>query len=168
GLIAALKEQRNVLQAAAAHVLGSLASRTAAPFLKDLLTSSEDLVLVEAAYALARLGIPEGKDALVQCLSYPVDAYIFPAIAAGYLAQMGDSQGFNTVDKCVNAEVPAVRILACKQLYFFLPFHGQRSKDGQLIDVYGLFERALNDTEIDVQWQALAQMREIRSRESRN
>jgi HEAT repeat protein len=162
-LIAALKERRNVLQAAVAHTLGSLSSRPAIPILKDFLASSEDLVKVEAAYALARLGVPEGKEVLVQCLGYPVDAYLFPAIAAGYLAQLGDPQGFNTVVKCFDVDIPAIRMLACKQLYFFVRFQGQQDKDGNPIDVYRLLNRALKDTDTDLQWQALVQLREIRS-----
>jgi len=161
-LSAALKETRNVLQASVAHMLGSLSSRAAIPLLTDLLTSSEDLVKVEAAYALARLEVPEGKEVLEQCLGYPVDAYLFPAIAAGYLAQLGDPQGFNTIVKCFDVDIQAIRILACKQLYFFVRFQGQQDQDGGSIDVYPLFERALKDTDTDVQWQALAQLREIR------
>lgn len=167
-LIAALTKERNVLQAAAAHTLGSLSSRAATPILKDLLSSSEDLVKVEAAFALARLGVREGKDALVQCLSYSVDAYLFPAIAAGYLAQLDDPQGFNTIINCLNVDIPPIRVLACKQLYFFVRFQGRPNKGRDSIDVYGLFDRALKDHGTDIQWQALVQLREIRSPESKS
>jgi len=166
-LLVALKEKRNVLQAAAVHTLGSLKSRTAIPIFKELVKSPEDLVKVEAAYALAQLGIPDGKEILIECLGYPFDAYIFPAIAAGYLAQLGDAQGFSTIVKCFEVDIPAVRMLACKQLFFFVPFHGQQREDGSLIDVYSLFRRALSAPDTDIQWQALAQLQHIPSPEGR-
>lgn len=166
-LIVALKEKRNVLQAAVAHMLGSLKSTAAIPILKELVTSPEDLVKVEAAYALARLGIPEGKQVLIDCLNYPVDAYLFPAIAAGYLAQLGDPQGFSTILKCFEVNIPAIRMLACKQLYFFVRFHGQQNENGSVIDVYDLFNRALKDSDTDIQWQALAQLKHTHSDEAR-
>src|SRR4051812_35257775 len=96
GLIDALEKTTNILQAAITHTLGSSIQPAVSKF-KELLLSTEDLVKVEAAYSLARLGIPEGKDALVQFLDYPLDAYLFPAIAAGYLAQLNDSKGFKTI-----------------------------------------------------------------------
>lgn len=161
GLISALKERTNVLQAAAAHTLGSLSSHAAITILKTLLASSEDLVKVEAAYALARLGVSEGKEVLGQCLSYRLDAYLFPAIAAGYLAQLGDPQGFKTIVRCFDVDIPAIRMLACKQLYFFAPFQGLQEGDGNTIDVYRLFDRALKDQDTNIQWQALVQLREI-------
>ena len=167
-LINALKETKNVLQAAAAHTLGSLSSRAAIAILKDLLTSSEDLVKVESAYALARMGIPEGREVLVQCLGYQLDAYLFPAIAAGYLAQLGDHQGFNTIVKCFGVDIPVIRMLACKQLYFFVRFQGVQDKNKNPIDVFGQFGRALKDSDSDIQWQALIQLREISSHKSRN
>jgi hypothetical protein len=162
-LITALKQRTNVLQAAAAHTLGSLLSQDAISILKKLVSSSEDLVKVEAAYALARLGAPEGKYVLIQCLNYTLDAYLFPAIAAGYLVRLGDPRGFKTIVRCFDVDIPEIRMLACKQLYFFVPFQGVQDKDGNTIDVYGLFDRALKDSDTDIQWQALVQLREIGS-----
>jgi HEAT repeat protein len=161
-LIDALGRTTNILQAAVAHTLGSLASTAASPALSQLLKAPEDLVRVEAAYALARMGVGEGRDVLVQCLSYPVDAYLFPAIAAGYLAQLGDSQGFSTVVSCLDQEIPAIRMIACKQLYFFVPFQGQPDTTGKPVEVLYEFSRALRDADSDVQWQALVQLRELR------
>jgi hypothetical protein len=163
GLMGALETQTNVLQAAAAHTLGALGGKAPIPALMKLLSSSEDLVRVESAYALARLGAAEGKDVLVQCLDYPLDAYLFPAIAAGYLAQLGDPQGFQTIVRCLGVDIPAIRMLACKQLYFFVPFDGKRDEIGRSIDVFHEFDRALKDSDTDIQWQALAQLRELRA-----
>ena len=165
-LMVALEVQTNILQAAAAHTLGNMSSKAAIPILKKLLLSSEDLVKVEAAYALARLGVSDGKDGLVQCLDYPVDAYLFPAMAAGYLARLGDPQGFQIILTCLEVNIPAIRMLACKQLYFFAPFEGQRDKSGTQIKVFQAFDQALKDPEIDIQWQALVQLRETISPES--
>jgi hypothetical protein len=167
-LMDALEVKTNILQAAAAHILGTLASKAAIPTLKKRLRSTEDLVRVEAAYALARLKVSEGKEVLVQCLNYPLDAYLFPAIAAGYLAQLGDPQGFQTVVKCFDFNISAIRMLACKQLYFYVPFQDIQDGDGNAIDVYRLFDRALKDSDTNIQWQALVQLREICSPKSRS
>jgi len=166
-LIDALGGTTNILQAAVAHTLGSLASTAASPALSQLLTAPEDLVRVEAAYALARIGVGEGRDVLAQCLSYPVDAYLFPAIAAGYLAQLGDSRGFSTVVSCLDQEILAIRMIACKQLYFFVRFQGQPDATGKPVEVLHEFSRALRDADSDVQWQALVQLRELRLHGSR-
>src|SRR6185369_3613859 len=148
-LLDVLKNESNILQATAAHTLGAIGSMAAIPTLKTLLTSMEDLVRVEAAYALARNGVSDGRETLVELLSYPIEAYLFPPIAAGYLAQLGDSQGFDVVVTCLVSDNPAVRMVGCKQIYFFAPFH----------DVSQLFERALNDADTNIQWQASVQLR---------
>lgn len=162
-LIAALDNTTNILQAAVVHTIGSSRIRAAIPKLKKLLASTEDLVKVEAAYALARLGEREGKEALVECLGCPLNAYLFPPIAAGYLARLGDPQSFQTIVRCFDIDISAIRMLACKQLYFFVPFQGVQDSDGNVIDVYRLFDRALKDPDTDIQWQALVQLRELRA-----
>jgi len=154
-LLNTLTTQTNILQAVAAHTLGAMGSLAATPTLKTLLTSMEDLVRVEAAYALARNGVSDGRETLVHLLSYPIEAYLFPPIAAGYLAQLGDSQGYPVVVRCLESGNPAVRMLGCKQIYFFARFQ----------DVSALFERALNDADTNIQWQASVQLRSLGGRQ---
>jgi len=154
-LLNVLNNERNILQATAAHTLGAIGSMAAISLLKTLLTSMEDLVRVEAAYALARNRVNEGKETLVKLLSYPIEAYVFPPIAAGYLAQLGDSQGYDVVVRCLESENPAVRMVGCKQIYFFARFH----------DVSPLFERALSDADTNIQWQASVQLRSLGGRQ---
>ena len=165
-IIAALEHSSSIMQAAAAHTLGSLSSQAAATPLKGLLTSSSDLVKVEAAYALARLEISEGRETLINCLDYPLDAYFCPPIAAGYLAKLGDPQGYQTIAGSLDIDNAVIKMAACKQLYFFLPFDGQEDKGGNPIDVFHEFGRALDAPDANIQWQALAQLREIRSPKS--
>jgi hypothetical protein len=52
-------------------------------------------------------------------------------------------------------------MLACKQLFFFMRFHGKQDRTGNDIDVLALFERALTDSDTNIQWQALVQMRQL-------
>jgi HEAT repeat protein len=167
-LIAALEQRIGILQAAAAHTLGSFSNRAAITTLKRLLSSQDDLVKVEAAYALARLGVPEGKDILIQCLDYRLDAYLCPAIAAGYLAQLDEPRGFHIIVRSFKVNIAAIRMLACKQLYFFAPFQDTQDGYGNLIDVFPVFELALKDSDPNIQWQALVQLREICSTKSCN
>jgi hypothetical protein len=144
-----------------------MSATSAIPDLAPLLTSTSDLVKVEAASALARLGAPEGRAALIECLSFQLDAYLCPPMAAGYLAQLGDPRGFQVIAKCFDVEIPAIRMLACKQLFHFLPFDGTTDESGNRIDVFALYDRALKDSSADIQWQALVQLREIRSPRSK-
>jgi HEAT repeat protein len=166
-LVATLERGNNILQAAAAHTLGSLSCKSATPTLKRFLASSDDLIKAEAAYALARLGDADGKDALVKCLDYPLDAYLCPAIAAGYLAQLGDPQGYPIIVRSFDVDIAAVRMLACKQLYFFVPFQGMQDRQGNTVDVLPLFARALKDSDDSIQWQALVQLRQVRLPDAR-
>jgi len=162
-LLTALEETTNILQAAAAHMIGTLPSLSGevASVLTKLLSDTNDTVRVEAAYALARYSVPEGKAALVECLSYPLDAYISPLVAAGYVAQLGDPQGFPVIVKGLDSNLAAVRSVASKQLYFFASFHGSKDKQGNAIDLVHQFERALDDPDTGIQWQALVQLREV-------
>src|SRR5216684_1297418 len=128
----ALEETTNILQAAAAHMNGTLPSLSG-----------------------------EGEAALVECLSYPLDAYISPLVAAGYVAQLGDPQGFPVIVKGLDSNLAAVRSVASKQLYFFASFHGSKDKQGNAIDLVHQFERALDDPDTGIQWQALVQLREV-------
>ena len=162
-LLSALNSEEDVFKGAAAHVLGSLGSTAVITALEQLCDNSDDLVKVEAAYALVRLGVKEYSKVLQNCLNYPVNAYLCPPIAAGDLARLGDSIGFPVIFKCLDIDNLIVRIIACKQLTFFVPFQDLLSDTGQPIDVYALFNKALNDQHRDVQWIALWQLREIHS-----
>jgi HEAT repeat protein len=150
-----------ILQAAAAHMLGAMGDKQAIPALERLLSNPDDLARVEAAYALARLGDSRGRKELIECLKQPVNAFISPPMAAGYLARLGDSQGFGVVKECFAVDNLVVRMLACKVLFFFVPFQGKPATDGTLIDVMDLYQRALRDPEPDVRGQAQVQLREL-------
>jgi len=153
-LLAALQTQSNVLLSAAAHASASLPA--AAPLLRQIIHGPDDYAAVEAAYALARLGEEDGKETLRNALRRPLGAYLSPVLAAGYLAQLGDPSGFPVIREALGHELLAIRMLACKQLFFFVPYQGQ-------VDALGLFERALEDRDPTVQGQALAQLRSLRS-----
>jgi hypothetical protein len=162
-LLIALEKTTNILQAAAAHMIGTLPGLTgqATSALTTLLTGSNDTVKVEAAYALARHSIPGGKAILVECLTYPLDAYVSPLIAAGYLAQLDDPRGYPVIVNGFASNLAAVRSVASKQLYFFAPFQDAKDEQGNTIDMVSLFVRALEDADTGIQWQALVQLREV-------
>lgn len=161
-LHAALAGPSNILQAAAAHTLGASGSAEAIEPLRALLDSADELVKVEAAYALARRGDDQGRAVLDVCLDVPLTFSVVAAIAAGYLARLGQPHGYARIREAFASEIVAVRMVACKQLYFFVPFHGQPDRSGQPIDVAQEFARALQDPDAGVQWQALYQLRELR------
>ncbi|GAC1369464.1 MAG: hypothetical protein NVSMB32_14270 [Actinomycetota bacterium] len=160
-LIAALAAQTGVLLHAAAHASGSCHIPAAVPLLRAVAMGSDDQAAVEAAYALVRLGHNDGRDGLHAALQRPLGAYLSPVLAAGYLAQLGDPSGFAVVREGLASEFLATRMLACKQLLSFMPFHGHIEEAGEPLDVLGLFRRALHDPEPSVQGQALAQLRSV-------
>jgi hypothetical protein len=97
----------------------------------------------------------------VQCLASPLAGYLAPPIAAGYLAQRGDPQGFAVIERSFASALAATKMLACKQFFFFVPFHGTRDPSDRGIDIVTLFDRALSDPDSAIQWQALVQLRQL-------
>jgi HEAT repeat protein len=156
GIISALETQRGPVLAAAAHTAGAAGLQSARSALEDLLSDPDDIVAVEAAYALHRLGADAGAARLVSALDGNVMLDLGPATAAGYLAQLGDDRGVETVAQAQTSELDAVRMTGCKQLYFLVPFHGPDA------DVVAMFGRALGDPNENIQWQALVQLRFLR------
>ena len=167
-LLSVLLNSETVLKRASAHVLGMLGYTTAIEAITQLCKISDDIVKVEAAYALVRLGKHKYKNVLRECLNYPLHAYLGPPIAAGDLARLNDPIGYPIITKCLEIDNLIVRTIACKQIVFFLPFHGMHTETGQMIDVYSLFDRALNDIDPEIQRIALLQLRELRILEIRN
>jgi hypothetical protein len=162
-LIATLAQPGDaIIRAAAAHMFGAQRLAAGAASLRQALTATDDSVAVEAAYALARLGDQHGNAALVTFLDRPVPPYLGPLFAAGYLAQLGDPRGFTMVVHALGLEAPDARMLACKQLFFFMPMHGKPDASGAIMDVAAQFERMLTHPDPSLQWQALAQLRETR------
>jgi hypothetical protein len=158
-LIGALQHEQYTLQAAAAHTLGSLGMREGIAALDAASHVGQDVVEPEIGYALTRLGQDErGRDILYRCLDQPIDAFVAPSLAAGYLAQLGDFRGAGTIEAALGADNLIVRMVAAKQLYFFIPF--ARSEGGRAggPDVWGWFRRALDDPETDVHWQAVVEL----------
>ncbi|HEX8621843.1 MAG TPA: hypothetical protein VF718_07705 [Allosphingosinicella sp.] len=149
-----------ILRAAAAHTAGAERAAAAAPALRQALGGSDEVMAVEAAYALARLGDGAGDAALAAAVDRPRGDELAPLFAAGYLAQRGDPRGFPLVLRALRGDGPAPRMLACKQLHFFIPFHGRRGPGGEVVDVVGAFEEALAHPDAALHWQALFQLRE--------
>jgi HEAT repeat protein len=163
GLQAALDAELEVIQAAAARVLGVEQERRAAPRLRELATGRGDSVRAEAGYALARMGDPAGRESLMDTLALPAGAYVAPMQAAGALARLGDPSGARVIDAALRDSNPIIRMVACKQLLYFAPLDGADLGDGRL-DVEALFERALADSDPEVAGQAEAQQHELRTR----
>jgi HEAT repeat protein len=164
-LIKALQTQGNVLLSAAAHASGSSMAKRAIPLLRKVARGPDDYAAVEAAYALTRLGDAGGEMLLREALQRPVGAYLSPVLAAGYLAQLGDPSGCVVVGTALGSDLSAIRMLACKQLVFFLPFQGQGQVPGA--GTFALFEQALRDHDGTVQGEVLAQLQSLRSAETK-
>lgn len=166
-IAAVLDHPIGVIQSAAAHTVGSAAYQDKIPALKKLLTASDDLVKVEAAYALARLHDAEGPTTLKEMLKAPVNAYLSAPVAAGYLARLGDPAGYPVLERGLATDLEVVRMVACKQIFYFAPFQGQKLANGEQVDLLKLYGRALADPIPSIAWQALVQLQELRLPQSR-
>ena len=165
-VLAALQQGDPVLQGAAAHTVAALGLTEAIPALKRLVETSDDLVRTEAGYGLVRLGLDEYRDILKEALRSRPDANLSPAVAAGDLARLGDPSGFPVLAMCFEVDNLIVRMIACKQLLFFVPFHDTKTSDGRRMDVYALFERALADPHPDVRRLVARQLSELGTAEA--
>jgi hypothetical protein len=168
GVLSALETQTGVLLAAAGHVAGSTHVQAATPLLDRIVSGPDRIAAVEAAYSLVRLGEGRFKSVLEDAARPPMVDFLSALPAAGYLAQLNDPTGFKIVQDALSWELMATRMLACKQLYFFVPFHGQQDRSGEQIDVLGAFEQALGDEDSNVQYQALTELRLLQWASSRS
>lgn len=157
----ALATQIGVLLHAAAHTAGAEGYQAAVPRLEQLTGGSDDQAAVEAAYALVRLGHPQAREVLRRALAGPVDVTLGPVLAAGYLAMLGDPSGYPVIAQGLESQYLPTRMLACKQILFFMDFQGQATGSGEPVDALGLFRRALDDPNPSVAWRALEQIRAL-------
>jgi hypothetical protein len=156
-LLEALASQTDLLLAAAAHA--SWSTPDATPQLRRITEGPDDWAAVEAANALVRLGETDALEVLHGALARPVGPFLSPLLAAGYLAQHGDPSGASTLRAGLDSSLLAARMLACKQLFFLLPYEGRSDTEGRAIDVAGLFEAALGDEDPSVREQAAGELR---------
>ena len=142
GLKVALDSGIELFQAAAARVAGAREERSVLDMLRLLAFGPGDTDRAAAAYALARLGEPDGVEALAACLDLPINAYVAPVQAAGSLARLGDTRGLTVVERALRSSNEIVRAVATKQL----PFFGAGTRP--------LIEAALSDPDPEIARQA--------------
>jgi hypothetical protein len=119
GLRALLSDSESpVVAAAAARQAGVLEDREAEQRLRELAGSDNDLLAVHAAAGLSRLDPEAGAAALRKLVALPPDAYPGAIQAAGELARTGDRSGEATVFAAFESEIPVLRTIGAKQLYF--------------------------------------------------
>ena len=107
-----------VVKAAAARQLGLRGDRDAEPRLRELANSDDDLLAVHAAAGLGKLDPEGGAAALRKLVTLPHDAYPGALQAAGELARTGEIRGESGVFAALDGDIPVLRTIAAKQLYF--------------------------------------------------
>ncbi len=150
-----------VFQAAAARLLGAENARGAADALARLAhdEAAEETARVQAAFALTRLGVGDGADVLARLLALSPEASPAPLQAAGALARLGDPRGFEAVRSALGSANPVTAVVACKQLYAFVPLDGLAHDSGTArVDAFGAYARALARPEPNVAGEARAQL----------
>jgi HEAT repeat protein len=160
-LIEAARTGDSVLRGAAVRLLGWRLLRESVPLLTDIGQREGDLLRAEAGLALVRLGVDVGSEILTSCLSAPVYASLGVPTAAGYLARTGDPQGFPLIRQALGESNLIIRIVAAKQLWYFVPFDGQSLPNGERIDVWDLYSIALADEQPGVSVAAQVQLEQL-------
>ena len=132
-------------------MLGAEGAREAIPPLERLAgdRAAEETARVQAALALGRLGVDEGRNVLLELLQVDPATGPAPLQAAAALAQLGDASGFAVIRSALESPNRLTAMVACKQLHAFVPLD---------VDAYEAFERALTRPEPPVVGEALAQL----------
>jgi HEAT repeat protein len=168
-LIDLLTVDLGILQAAAARRLGARGERVAVDALERLARDSsvDETARVQAAYALERMDVPGVRECLTQLLELSVETSPAPAQAAGALARLGDPRGFTVVRGALDSPNPVTAMVATNQLHSFVPHDGRELPDGQCVDAYGAFARALERIEPNIVGEARAQLAALDSDRAR-
>lgn len=126
GLIAALGDEQEIFQAAAARTLGARGAREAEEPLSRLATDPDaaETARVQAAYALARMELPGGREVLERELGGNPEASPAPLQAAAALARLGDPRGFAVVRAALESPSRVTAMVAAKQLSAFAGLDG--------------------------------------------
>lgn len=164
-----LDSELAVFQAAAARLLGARKELTTIEALERLAheNMAEETVRVQAAFALARMDVAGARDILIKLLKLPPEASPAPLHVAGVLARLGDPQGFPMVRQALNSPNPVTAMIACKQLYAFVPLDGRRMPGGGVVDVFSAFEQALERPEPNIAGEARAQLKALDTERAR-
>jgi len=154
-LLSALESDLGILQAAAARTLGARGEREAVPALERLARDPDasESARVQAAYGLARLDVPAGREVLAQELEGNPEASPAPLQAAGALARLGDPRGFGAVRTALDSPNRVTAMVAAKQLGAFAGQEG--------VDLDEAFARALERPEPLIGGEARAQLEEL-------
>lgn len=150
-LVELLDSNLGIVQAAAARVLGADDVREAIPRLERLARDPavEETARVQAAYALARLGVDEGHDLLRELARLDHETGPAAVQAAAALAALGDPVGFDVERRALESPNQLTAMVAAKQLHAFA---------GLDIDLDDAWVRALERPERPVVGEALAQL----------
>lgn len=168
-LIGLLDAEIGILQAAAARTLGARYERSAASPLERVAQDAgvEETVRVQAAFALARMGVSDGGELLIKLLGLSPEATPAPLHAAGALAQLGDPRGFEVVRIALDSPNPVTAMVACKQLYAFAALDGRPLPGSGRVDAFEAFGRALRRPESNISGEARAQLKALGTEKAR-
>jgi HEAT repeat protein len=113
-----LDSPSELLQGAAARLVGARGLQAALPRLRELAASPDDLLAVHAAAGLAQLDPEAGKRELKRTAAMPWQGAPGAIQAAGELARLGDPSAAPTVYGALDSDNRVLRTIAAKQLLF--------------------------------------------------
>jgi hypothetical protein len=85
-------------------------------------------------------------------------AYLGAPRAAGMLGELGEPAGYAGVLRGMACRLGAMRIWTIKNAMPFIPLHGESYAPGETIDIWALYDRALQDDEFNVRYVAREQL----------
>ncbi len=130
------------------------------------LVDDDEAVQALSAYGLYRLGDESGLPTLSRIAQLDVDVYPAATRAAGLLAELGDSAAYSTMLKAMESDLRYIRLIAMQNAMPFVPLHGQAYSPGEMIDIWNLYRRALEDPDAHVQTVARLQLQELNTAEA--
>lgn len=153
-LNAVISGKELIVRVSAARLLGLRKEKKAVEVLKQALHSDPEAVVKEtAAWSLAYMGYPEGKNALKELIAKADDVKRQSMLAAE-LAELGDPSEYPYVVKAISSPDAEIRFLSTDNLWPFLKYEGKHGKEA--IDALARLQTLVHDKAPKVRAEALS------------
>lgn len=118
------------------------------------------------AWSLYKLGDKEAIAKLKAMANLEVDAHIAAIQAAGILGQLGIADAYKTILAAMESDLGHIHVFGMHNAFFFVPLHGKFYHQEKQIHIWNLYSKALKNDSHGVRSIAIAQLKEINSKES--
>ncbi len=156
----------SLVRIAAYYLLTHPSSSQDTALFHQALLDADESVRALAAYGLVQLGDVSALDIIIQVAALDVEAYLGAIRAAGILAELGDGRAFTVILRAMASPIGAIRVWGMKQVRPFVALQGQPIHADETVDVWPVYERALQDDDANMRYVARQQLKELGSPEA--